>query len=477
MRDTARTYRGERHDGVSTSERAVGRWDAPDAARERAVLVAVGGDDAPWGLDDSLSELEALAASADLQVVARLSQRLPRPHPRSYVGSGKLEELKELRAYHQADVVVCDDELPPRVQRVLEEELGCKVVDRTLLILDIFARRARTSEGRAQVELAQYEYLLPRLVGKGTALSRLGGGIGTRGPGETKLEFDRRRIRDRIAVLKRSIEDIRRQRAVHRGARRREELPVVALVGYTNVGKSTLLNALAGGGALVADQLFATLDPLTRRVRLPSGQEVLLSDTVGFIAKLPTTLVAAFRATLEELAEASLLIHVVDVTDPLAAERSAVVQTLLRELGLHEKPVITVLNKVDALASGRGESPDGSGAVGRGAFDTVLISAARGWGLPDLLSRIEEVLNAERTYVEVCVPFDASELVDLFFRKGRVEYHRHSPDGTVIHGRLPYRYYHLFAPYRTTRGRSRLGTAAASPANVGAPALGARSGG
>ncbi|HZU05419.1 MAG TPA: GTPase HflX [Chloroflexota bacterium] len=423
---------------------------------ERALLVGLGLPGAPWDLQTSLDELQALAESAGLVVVGRVTQRAAAPHPRHYVGKGKLAEIQQQVQATGCDLVVVDDELPPRMQHALEEELDTKVIDRTLLILDIFARRARSHEGRAQVELAQYQYLLPRLVGHGTALSRLGGGIGTRGPGETKLEFDRRRIRDRIADLRREIEEIRRDRESHRALRRQRALPVVALVGYTNVGKSTLLNALTHADAYTADVLFATLDPLTRRLRLPSGQEVLLTDTVGLIAKLPTTVVAAFRATLEELHEADLLLHVVDLTHPHAAEQNAIVHQLLDELGLAAKRVLTVINKVDALV------PPDAAALPEPAElgvppspDVVLVSALRGWGLDQLRHRIEAVLTEELPLVEVTIPYAQGELVNLFRRRGRVLAERYTPAGTVIRGQLPRALYPVFAPYlRQRRARA-----------------------
>jgi GTP-binding protein HflX len=390
-----------------------------------------------------------------------VTQRAVSPHARSYVGKGKLAELKDRVRDETADVVLFDDELSPRQQHALEQELDVRVIDRTLLILDIFAARARTHEGRAQVELAQYQYLLPRLVGQGTRLSRLGGGIGTRGPGETKLEFDRRRIRERMAQLRRDIEEIRRSRAGHRQLRRRRALPLVALVGYTNVGKSTLLNALTSASAYAANVLFATLDPLTRRVRLPHGQEILLSDTVGLIAKLPTTVVAAFRATLEELDEADLLLHVVDLTHPYAAEQNAIVHEILGDLGLADKRLLTVINKVDALMPPEGTTaPDPEDLGLPPSADVVLVSATRGWGLEELLARVEVVLSEEQPTVEVAIPYAESRLVDLFRRRGRVISERHTADGTVLRGQMPRAIERTFAPYLRRRRR------AAGPAEV-----------
>jgi GTP-binding protein HflX len=361
------------------------------------------------------------------------------------VGKGKLEEVKERAALASADVVVVDDELSPRVLKTLEDELSLRVVDRTTLILDVFAQHARSHAGRVQVELAQYQFLLPRLVGQGTTLSRQGGGIGTRGPGETRLEFDRRRVRQRISALKREIEDIRNHRRLSRQRRQQQALPLVALVGYTNVGKSTLLNALTGSETQVANAPFVTLDPLTRLLTLEGGRHVLVSDTVGFISKLPPTVVAAFHATLEELNEASLLVHVVDVTDPRASECNAVVQDILGELGLGEKPVIMAINKVDALDGGADDlerPPDP---------DTILVSAQTGLGIEELRLRIAAKLDEGTPWVAARLPYNRSDLLDLFRRRGhpaRIEY---LGDGVEIEGRLPARFVDRFARYRIIR--------------------------
>ena len=428
--------------------------------KEKAVLVGVQLPRADVELSVSLDELEQLAAGAEVSVVGRVTQKLDEPHPKHYLGKGKLEDLKALCAESGATIVIFDDELRPNVQKELERELELRVIDRTLLILDIFARRAHTHEGRVQVELAQYKYLLPRLVGKGTELSRLGGGIGTRGPGESKLEFDRRRMRERISKLEKEIETIRLQRQVHRGSRRRASLPLIALIGYTNVGKSMLLNQLTGSDVGVANQLFATLDPTTRKLALPSGQEVLVSDTVGFIAKLPTTLVAAFRATLEELSDADLLLHVVDITDLQVDYATRVVHKLVSDLGLQEKPVLTVLNKADRLPPGAAVAEDGVDplkgmapeAMGLEPVpDTVLVSASRGWGMESLKLKIEEMLNASTPALEVLVPYSASELVDLFRRSGVVESEDYTEEGTLLKGRLPARFLGRFEEYRVQK--------------------------
>ena len=426
-----------------------------EGGRDRAVLVGVELPHSTLELAGSLDELEGLAASAGVEVIGRVSQRLDEPNPRHYIGKGKLEELAALCRESGADTVIFDDELRPHVQHELERELGLRVIDRTLLILDIFAKRAHTHEGRVQVELAQYQYLLPRLVGRGTELSRLGGGIGTRGPGESKLEFDRRRMRQRISRLEREIEAIRQHRRVHRASRRIKELPQVALIGYTNAGKSTLLNRLTGSSVEVADKLFATLDTTTRRLELPSGQEVLASDTVGFIAKLPTALVAAFRATLEELEEADLLLHVVDITSARVEQDVGVVKGIVADLGLQEKPILTVLNKADKLRAAAGLDAAEKVLVGMSPEalgldpvpDTVLISAEKGWGLDSLKRKIEETLNGAVPRLEVKIPYTASDLVDLFRRRGVVEAEEYTPDGIKLRGRLPRRYAADFGKY------------------------------
>ncbi len=352
-----------------------------------------------WDPQSSLEELALLSETAGARVVGRTVQRLERPHPAHYVGSGKLSEIKAEHGHTHYTLVIFDDELSPSQQRKLEDALGVKVLDRTALIIDIFARRARTREGRLQVDLAQAEYLLPRLAGQWSHLERLEGRIGTRGPGETQLETDRRLVRNKIGRLKKQLEAVRRQRSLYRRRRARTGVPVVALVGYTNAGKSTLMRALSGADVFVEDLLFATLDPLTRRVVLPGGREVLLTDTVGFIQKLPTLLVAAFRATLEELSEADLLLHVVDITHPNAADQAEAVERTLAELEVAEKPRLTVLNKVDCLTRhdgsplrGLDELADYEASLSVHRPDACLISALRGWGLEEVRLRIEEAL-------------------------------------------------------------------------------------
>jgi len=416
---------------------------------ERAVLVAVELSRQPSLLTmaDSLAELGLLADTADVAVVGSLTQRLNSPHPATLIGSGKVEELQMIAADTDANVVIFDDELSPRQQRELEKALGdeIKLIDRTALILDIFARHAHTREGAVQVELAQYEYRLPRLTRAWTHLARqaggraggASGGVGVRGPGETQLEVDRREISRRIAFLKRQLEDIRKHRDQHRRQRRKSFMSVAAVVGYTNAGKSTLLNALSNADVMVADQLFATLDPTTRRVDLPSGQIVLFTDTVGFIQKLPTALIAAFRATLEEVTEADILLHVVDLSHPNMDEQVAAVEEVLEELGAGDKTVITALNKVDQLDL---TDPAHAAHLQRALADypnAVAISALQRQGLDELLVRLDETLRYKMAPVDVLIPYAQGELVALIHEHGVVESEEHTATGTHVVGRLP----------------------------------------
>jgi GTP-binding protein HflX len=386
---------------------------------ERAFLAGVeikGAKDA-WSLEDSLEELAQLADTAGAEVVGALVQRLTRPNVACYLGKGKVEELADLRREVGYDVVVFDDELSPTQQRNLEQALEVKIIDRTALILDIFARRAQTHEGRLQVELAQHEYLLPRLAGQWSHLERLGGGIGTRGPGEAQIETDRRLVRQKIHRLKKEIEQVRKHRALYRRRRTAQGIPIVAVIGYTNAGKSTLLNALSKADAFVEDKLFATLDPITRKLTLPNKQQVLISDTVGFIQKLPPTVIAAFRATLEELNEAHVLLHVVDITHQNAAEQSTTVDKIVSELGLGDMPRITVLNKVDLFVEREEDIGDLASAVKESGQQAVLVSAAKRWGLDNLLQMMERVL----TGISPEQPYEVKALADIFQRYGSVK--------------------------------------------------------
>ena len=399
------------------------------------------GIEAPWSLEDSLDELAALADTAGLVVVGEVVQHMEQIHPATFVGRGKVEELRDLQAQLYYDLLVFDDELSPRQIRNLEDALDVTVLDRTALILDIFAKHARTREGALQVELAQYEYRLPRLTRRWTHLSRQTvGGVGLRGPGETQLEVDRREIRRRMAQLHNELEKVRSHRLLYRTQRKREGLPIVAIVGYTNAGKSTLLNALTNAHVIAEDKLFATLDPTTRRLRLPSGTEVLLTDTVGFIQKLPTSLVAAFRATLEEIEDADLLLHVVDITHPNAIQQAQTVNEVLRELHIADRPTLVAFNKIDLL-------PDPTMAAEAAACypHGVAISAARGLGLEQLLARIELALAETMIHIQVDIPYRESALVALFHKHGIVEKENYDAAGTHMKGYVPR---HLVASYQ-----------------------------
>ena len=362
---------------------------------ERAVLIGAEtkynkGD---WSLESSLDELSSLAETAGAQVVGNVTQKMDAPSSTHYIGSGKLQELIELKEQLEYTTAIFNDELSPRQQRNLEDALQVKVIDRTALILDIFASRASTREGQLQVELAQHQYLLPRLAGQWSHLERLGGGIGTRGPGETQIETDRRIIRTKIHRLDKQIEAVRRHRALYREKRKRSGIPVVSLVGYTNAGKSTLLNALAKADVVAENKLFCTLDPVTRKIFLPRSKQVLLTDTVGFIHKLPPSIVAAFRATLEELTEADLLIHVIDITHRDAVEQSQTVERILGSLHLKDKLTLTVLNKVDILIDSYDHLDTVESKIGPAGENIVPVSAAKGWGLDILLDRIDTFLQ------------------------------------------------------------------------------------
>lgn len=360
--------------------------------------IAIKGKRTPWALDDSLRELEQLAATAGAEVVGTITQTLEK-HSIAYLGKGKLQELLELREALRFDTVICDDELTPTQQQNLESAFkgDVKVIDRTALILDVFARHARSKEGQLQVELAQAEYLLPRLAGQWSHLERLGGGIGTRGPGESQIETDRRLIGARIHRMKKELDEVRKQREQHRQRRSKSGIPVISLVGYTNAGKSSLLNSLSKAGVLARDQLFSTLDPVTRRVMLGDGTPVLMTDTVGFIQKLPTGLVAAFRATLEELEEATVLLHVVDISHPNAPEHVEVVEKILGDLNLTDKPRVLAMNKADLLDP----DADMSLMADVGGTKAVLTSVVSGLGLEELLQTLETVAHEATDALDV----------------------------------------------------------------------------
>jgi GTP-binding protein HflX len=416
------------------------------APREHAFLVGVDlfQQKTLLPLEDSLTELSLLADTSGLSVVGELTQKLDRPHVKTYIGPGKVDELKALVEETLTQVIIFDDELSPRHQRELQLALGknVRVLDRTALILDIFAQHAHTSEGMLQVELAQYEYYLPRLTGQWTHLERQAGGgggrsgsaggVGLRGPGETQLEVDKRAIRKRIAHLKKELEKVRAHRMRYRQQRKRSRIPTVALVGYTNAGKSTLLNRLTKSDVYVADQLFATLDPTTRRVELYGGYQALFTDTVGFIQKLPTTLVEAFHATLEEITEADLLLHVVDISHPNAMNQFEAVQETLDTLEAQHIPVVTALNKIDRL-----RDPESAKDVLKNFSKAVAISAADGSGTKDLLKLIQAELYETYTPIRVKLPYQQGALISLFHEAGQVEFIEHGRGGVLMQGRIP----------------------------------------
>ncbi|HDN05008.1 MAG TPA: GTPase HflX, partial [Chloroflexi bacterium] len=405
-------------------------------------------------LEDSLAELERLADTAGFEVVGQVTQKLDHPNTKTFIGLGKVKEVKTLAEELLADVILFDDELSPRHQRELEELMkeDVRVIDRTALILDIFAQHANTREGALQVELAQYEYRLPRLTRAWTHLVRQAGGgggrtggtagVGLRGPGETQLEVDRRDIRRRISQLKAELEKVRAHRQRHRSRRKEANIPVVSLVGYTNAGKSTLINQIAEAEVYVADKLFATLDPTTRRVLLPDGQQILVTDTVGFIQKLPTMLVAAFRATLEEIAEADLLLHVIDISHPQALSQVEAVNRTLREIGAESIPSLPVLNKIDRL-----QDPGQALSIMDSLSGAVAISALRGEGIDQLLAMVREKLFESYQNVTVEVPYNKGDLISLFHEEGQVESITNEYEGVMIQGRLPIRLLSKYKEY------------------------------
>jgi GTP-binding protein HflX len=438
--------------GLSTELTDVTEVEYRQLRLERVILVGVWTEGSITEAENSLAELAALAETAGSQVLEGLIQRRNRPDPATYIGRGKVDDLGSVVLASGADTVICDGELSPSQLRNLEQRTRVKVVDRTALILDIFAQHAKSREGKAQVELAQLEYLLPRLRGWGESLSRqaggsargggAGGGVGLRGPGETKLETDRRRIRTRIAKLRRELKGMRTVRQTKRARRARNTIPAVAIAGYTNAGKSSLLNRLTDAGVLVEDALFATLDPTTRRTRTSDGRVYTLSDTVGFVRHLPHQIVEAFRSTLEEVAEADLIVHVVDGAHPDPDEQLRAVREVLAEVGADRLPELVVVNKIDAA------DPDALLRLRRDLPDAVFVSARTGRGIDELRRAIEARLPRPALEVRVVIPYDRGDLVSQVHRRGEVLSTTHTAEGTGLHVRVDPDLHADLAPYR-----------------------------
>lgn len=402
--------------------------------QERVVLVGISSGEEGEG-ETSLEELAQLAETAGAETVGRVLQNRESAHPATYLGKGKLEEVKWKVWETEATGIICDDELSPAQLRNMEEALETKVMDRTMVILDIFASRANTKEGKIQVELAQLRFLAVRLAGMRKSLSRLGGGIGTRGPGETKLETDRRRLHARIGQLKAELGEVKRHRQVARQQRSKNQIPVAAIVGYTNAGKSTLLNALTAAEVLEEDMLFATLDPTTRSYEFESGQKVLFTDTVGFINKLPHHLIQAFRSTLEEAKYADVILHVVDCSDEHYEIHMDVVYDTLKQLGVQDKPVLTVFNKIDLL-------PEGATQVFRDAASeaAVRISAKKREGFDELLEKLEDIMNAGFVRIEKTFSYDEASKIQLIRKYGNLELEEYTEEGIFVRAAIPSEY-------------------------------------
>ncbi|HTI15517.1 MAG TPA: GTPase HflX [Dictyobacter sp.] len=414
----------------------------------RAILVSIDTVETDWPIEESLDELEQLATTAGVACVDRLVQKMDHPHPGTLLGSGKVEELKSLLEYNDCDAVIFDLELKPSQHRNLERTLDIQVLDRTALILIIFGQRARTREGRLQVELAQVEYDLPRLTRQWSHLSRQsGGGTNQRGEGEKQIEVDRRMLRRQKDKLSQELDLVRSQRQLHRERRKSTGAPVIALVGYTNAGKSTLLNRLSSANTLAENKLFATLDPTTRRVRIQGGQEILLSDTVGFVQRLPTTLVAAFRATLEEVAAADLLVHVADASHPHVLHQIQAVESVLEEIGAGGLPVVLALNKMDLVEDQKTLELTGISAT----FPQVSVSAATGEGIEQLLRCISETLVQQFTELDVVIPYSHGELVAQFHQYGTIESEEYEDWGTHIRGYVPKNHSGPFMPFKAPK--------------------------
>jgi GTP-binding protein HflX len=415
----------------------------PQRKQERALLIGLEKEGvSKWDLRDSLDELRELASSAGAEVVDTVTQKLPRPTAPYYIGKGKAELIKESFQDQEVTSVIFDNELSPAQGRNLENLLSRKVIDRTQLILDIFAQRARSREGRLQIELAQLQYLLPRLTRMWTHLSRQSGGIGTRGPGETQLEVDRRRVQERIARLERDLQEVRKHRAVQRQGRKRHQWPVAAVVGYTNAGKSTLLNLLTGAGVLAEDRLFATLDPTTRSLTLPNKQRILLTDTVGFLRKLPHTLIESFKATLEEVVEADLLIHVVDLSHPRLDEHMEAVDTVIKEIGAYGKQTLIVFNKIDALTD-----RDLAKVYLEKFPGSAAISARTGEGVSELIPILQNALSSWRLRCRYRVPQSESALLAEVHRVGHVLELRYEEEFAELVAHVPPQLEQRLAPY------------------------------
>lgn len=405
-----------------------------EGKKEKFILVAVSiSNEKECG--NSLDELEELVHTAGAESVGRLIQNRERIHAVTYLGKGKLEELKEMLLYTEADGVICDDELSPAQLRNLEKVLETKIVDRTMLILDIFAKRANTGEGKIQVELAQLKYAAVRLVGLRSSLSRLGGGIGTRGPGEKKIELDRRLIHNRISVLKEELREVQKQRDIRRKSRK--DNFVIAIVGYTNAGKSTFLNKLTGADVLAEDKLFATLDPTTRKLKLPSGNEVLLTDTVGFIRKLPHHLIEAFKSTLEEAKYADLIVHMIDASNPEADTQMLIVYNTLRELGIEDKEIVSLYNKIDIMPEDTILPRDFH------AEHSLKISAKTGEGTDKFMQLIDKILRDSRIYIEKLIPYKDSAKLALIRKYGELDLEDYREEGIYIKAMVPTNIYDM----------------------------------
>ncbi len=385
-----------------------------------------------WSLEDSRAELSELIRSSGCQIAKEITAKIQKPSATFFIGKGKVEEIAQLTQQEEADVVIFNQQLSSAQQRNVEEIIGIKTIDRSQLILDIFAQRAQSLEGKLQVELAQLEYLLPRLVGKGVLLSRLGGGIGTRGPGEQKLEVDRRRIRQKITRLQQELQEVEKRRAASQQKRHRNEIPTAVLIGYTNAGKSTLMNALTGAGVLVRDQMFSTLDPVARRLTLPNHQTIVLVDTVGFLNQLPHHLISAFKATLDGVRQADILLHVLDVSHSLVRQHYSAVYDVLREIGAGDKQILTLLNKIDLV-----QTPEQINRLEREFEMAIPISAKTGKGLELVTQTLTHLLVTDRQVVRVLIPLDQMKWLSRIYEEGEVFHREDRSNGIWLEARVP----------------------------------------